>query len=116
MTHEMQTGQVLTIPAPPLTFCETTNELHDSITVPWSMVQCCTQCGSAEVALVMADEAGEDYWRCYSCDHRSEDIDEKPVLQPTVIIIPAGSPFTPTLEDRLRWSVELLERRKKEVA
>ena len=115
MAQQIATGQALLAPAPLMALKTPILQLHHDT------VSCCTSCGSEDVSLVenyasacsqTGDSGADDYWRCYSCGARSEEIDEKP----TVIIIPPGSIFTPTTEDLLRWSTELVirERAKRE--
>jgi hypothetical protein len=108
MNLQMQTGQVLRTPTPPTAITQLQLLTQDT-------VSCCTSCGSEDVSLVenyasacsqTGDSGADDYWRCYTCGARSEEIDERP----TVIIIPPGSIFTPTTEDLLRWSTELARR------
>ena len=84
---------------------------------PDDTIDCCTSCGSANVRWMesggrMCSQTGyreSDYWRCYTCGARSEDVDEVP----TILIIPNGI-FQPTFDDLVRWSLELVERAKAE--
>jgi hypothetical protein len=108
----MATGQMFVAPAPSVLLGSSNYSTEQDT------VSCCVSCGSTDVGLVenyggeTCSQTGardaDEYWRCFSCGTRSEEIDEKP----TVIIIPPGSVFTPTTEDLLRWSTELAERAK----